>query len=263
MTVNNIARNQMSPAMQRLASGNRVNSAADDAAGLAIIENMTAQINGLDQGTRNTLDMQGLVNTAEGALDTVSGSLQRIRELSVQALNDTNTPGNRQMIQQEITQLANHVESAVSNTQFNSRNLLDGGGENLNLATGPGGQGTNINIRDMSDLAQAVSSINVSGSRESFQDVIARVDDALQDVSQRRAELGAQSNRMDHIVSANTISSLNMADSRSRIRDADMAREMAAFVQDRVINDMQMLMEQQNQRRVQEENQTVIGTAAR
>lgn len=263
MTVNNIARNQMSPAFQRLATGNRVNSAADDAAGLAILENMTAQIRGFDQGTRNTMDMQAMVNTAEGAMDSVSGSLQRIRELSVQALNDTNTPNNRQMIQSEISQLASHVENTMTNTQFNQRNLLDGSSDNVNLAPGPGGQSTNISIRGIADLAQAVSNVNVSGSRSDFADVISRVDGALADVNSRRAELGAQSNRMDYIVSANTLSSLNMADARSRVRDADMAREMAAFVQDRVINDMQLLMQQQNQRQVEDEGQTVMGAAAR
>jgi len=84
MTINNIARNQMSPAMMRLASGNRINSAADDAAGLAITMNMTSQIRGLDQGTRNTADMQAMINTAEGGLATIADSAQRIRELSVQ-----------------------------------------------------------------------------------------------------------------------------------------------------------------------------------
>jgi flagellin len=248
----------MSPAMQRLASGNRVNTAADDAAGMAIIETMTAQLNGMDQGTRNTLDMQALATTAEGGLNTVSDSLQRIRELSVQAANDTNTPNNRQMMQSEINQLADQIQTAVTNTQFNNRNLLDGGGENLNLAPGPGDNGTTISINDMSSLATAVANFNVTG-----QFSINDIDSALSEVSGQRAQIGAQINRMDHIVSANSLSSLNLADARSRIRDADMAREMAAFTQDRVINEMEMLMQQQEQNRVRNEGQSVVGTAAR
>ena len=257
MTVNNIARNQMSPAMQRLASGNRVNSAADDAAGAAIIETLTAQLNGLDQGTRNTLDMQGLVATAEGSLDGVSDSLNRIRELSVQALNDTNTPANREMIQNEISQLADQIQATVNNTQFNNRNLLDGSAENLNTASGPDGTGATVSINDMSSLAQAVANFNVTGSFD-----LNDIDGALNEVAGQRAQLGAMMNRFDHTVNANSITSLNMADARSRVRDADIAAEMAALSQERVINEMEVLMQQHHQQRVEEDAQAVVGTAA-
>ena len=257
MTINNIARNQMSPAMQRIASGNRVNSAADDAAGSAIIETLTAQLNGLDQGTRNTLDMQALATTAEGGLDGISDSLNRIRELSVQALNDTNTPAGREIIQNEINQLADHIQSTVNNTQFNNRNLLDGSAANLNTASGPDGTGATVTINDMSSLAQAVANFNVTGSFD-----LNDIDGALTEVAGQRAQIGAQMNRFDHTVSANSISSLNMADARSRVRDADIAAEIAALSQERVINEVEVLMQQQQQRRVEEEGQAVVGTAA-
>ena len=252
MTINNIARNQMSPAMQRLASGNRINSAADDAAGLAIVEQLTAQIQGLDQGTRNTLDMQGLARTAEGGLDGISDSLNRIRELSIQAANDTNTPLNREMIQSEISQLADQIQSTVDNTQFNNRDLLNGGAEGLNTASAADGTGATVNISDMSSLAQAITNFNVTGSFD-----LGEIDSAINEVAGQRAQIGAYINRFDHTANANSISSLNMADARSRIRDADIAAEMAALNQDRVINDMQILMQQQEQDRVREQRNVI------
>lgn len=258
MTINNMVRNQMSPAMQRLASGNRVNSAADDAAGAAIIETMTAQLRGLDQGTANTLDMQNLVQTADGGLDTINDSLNRIRELSVQAANDTNTGVGRQIIQNEINQLADHIQSTVQNTQFNGQNLLDGTVTDFNTASSASGEGAQVSINDMSSLAQAVANFNVTGSFN-----INDIDSAINEVSGQRAQLGAMSNRFDFTASANTISSLNMADARSRVQDADIAAEMAALNQDRVINEMEVLMQQRQQRQMEEEGQQVIGAANR
>jgi len=252
MTVNNIARNQMSESMMRVASGQRINSAADDAAGSAIVENMTAQINGLDQGVRNTADMQALVQTAEGGLEGISDSLNRIRELSVQASNGTLSAANREQIQAEISQLADGIQSQVSGgTQFNTMNLLDGSAQGINTASGPDGTGTVFSINDMSSVAQAVTNFNVTGEFN-----IADIDSAINEVSSERANLGAMVNRFDYTASANTISGLNMADARSRIADADIAQEMMAVNQERVINEMQILMQQQAHE--QAEQQSVI-----
>jgi flagellin len=203
MTIQRIAQNQMSPAMMRVASGQRINSAADDAAGLAIVENMTSQIRGLDQGTRNTLDMQGLVATAEGGLDTISDSLNRIRELSVQSLNGTLSDSNREMIQAEISQLAGGIQSQISGgVQFNGMNLLDGSAQGgLHTASGADGSGSTLVINDMSSIAQAVTDFNVTGysfdvnqagdavSRAAFD--FSEIDDAIAAVSGERANLGA------------------------------------------------------------------------
>ena len=252
MTVNNIARNQMSEAMMRVASGQRVNSARDDAAGAAIIEEMTAQVRGLDQGTRNTLDMQALVNTAEGGLASVNDSLQRVRELSIQAANDTVSPGQREMINVEIQQLANHIADAVNNTQFNNMNLLDGTREGFHTASGADGQGMTVRIDDMTSVARAVADFNVTGRFD-----VAQIDAAMRDVTDARARLGAQSNRLDYTASANTITSINLADARSRIGDADIAREMANVHQERVINEMQVLLQRQRQDDAEREAETV------
>ncbi|MCL1882190.1 MAG: flagellin, partial [Defluviitaleaceae bacterium] len=114
-------------AAQRLSSGFRVNSAADDAAGLAISETMRAQIRGLDQASINTQDGVGLIQTAEGAMATISDMIIRVRELMVQAANDTNTYNNREMIQEEIDQIMTEINQVTFRTQFNTRTLLAGG----------------------------------------------------------------------------------------------------------------------------------------
>lgn len=257
MTVQNIAQGQMSGAMMRVASGMRVNSARDDAAGLAIMETMTAQVRGLDQGTRNTRDMQALANTAEGGLATVSDSLQRVRELSVQAANDTATPRQREIINQEIQQLAEGIEAAVGNTQYNGMNLLDGGGQGLHLASNADGTGMTVNVADMSGIAQAIANYNVTGSFD-----IGQVDAALDQVSDARASLGAYSNRMDYTARSNDISSVNLQDARSRVGDANMALEMMNVNQESVINQMQILLQRQNQDNAQQQSQLLRSPGA-
>lgn len=252
MTVNNIARNQMSEAMMRVSSGQRINSAADDAAGAAIVEDMTAQIRGLDQGERNTRDMQSMVNVADGGLDGVANSLNRIRELSVQALNGTNTDSQREMIQNEIAQLAEGIQAAVGGTEFNGQNVL-GGVENANTAAGPSGTGPVVNINDMSSIAQAMTSIAEDGSFD-----LNAIDNAISQVSEERANLGALYNRLEYTAEANSVSSLNLADARSRIADADIAAEMMAVQQERVINDMQIMMQEQEQEDVQNRVNSVM-----
>lgn len=252
MTINQIASNQMGPAMNRLASGFRINSAADDAAGLAIRENMTSQIRGLDQGIRNTADMQSLINTAEGGLDTISDSLNRIRELSVQGLNGTLTDGQRAMINMEISQLADGIEDSTRNVQFNSMNLLDGSVQNANTASSPDGTGAIVNINDMSGIARAITAVAAGNGFDL--DVI---DSAATRVTSERATLGALHNRMDYTMSANSVSSLNLVDARSRIADADMAREAMNLEQDRMLNEVQILLQQRMQARAEEEAQRV------
>ncbi|MCL2839244.1 MAG: flagellin FliC5 [Defluviitaleaceae bacterium] len=255
MTIQSMASNAMSPAMTRLASGNRINSAADDAAGLAVVENMTSQIRGLDQGTRNTMDMQSLISTAEGGLDGINDSLGRIRELSVQASNGTLSAANREMIQAEISQLAEGIGATVNGTQFNGMNLLDGSGAGgLNTASGADGTGATVVINDMSSLAQAITTFNVTGEFN-----INDIDAMIAEVTGERANLGAMENRMDFTMNANMTSSINMSESRSRVGDADMAQEMMNLNQERAIAEVQMLMQQQAQAQREQESQIIAG----
>ena len=131
---------------QRLATGKKINSAADNAAGLAIAQKMLTQSNGYDMGTRNAATSQDMINVAEGSLSTVEDSLQRIRELSIQASNDAiYGADDRAAIQQEIEGLKSSISDAARNTQFNGKNLLDGSMGSSHVASGPDGSGMDIN----------------------------------------------------------------------------------------------------------------------
>ena len=261
MTVNQIARNQMSTAMMRVASGQRINSAADDAAGLAILEGLNAQVRGLEQGTRNTRDMQALTNVADGALDTIGEGLNRIRELTVQAANDTNSSMNRRAIQQEVNQLVDHINTTVQNAQFNNINLLDGTAENgLHTASYPNGQGPTVVINDMRDMAQAITNFNFeTSSGADIANLLNQIDPIRDNLNLERANLGAMSNRFDHIVEANNTTSINLQDARSRIGDADMALEMMRVNRDQVLNQMQLLMQSIAMRREEERVPSLLG----
>jgi flagellin len=250
MTVNNIAKNQMSNSMMRVATGKRINSAADDAAGLAIASKMSAQISGYERGIANTRDMQNLTHVAEGGLATIGGALGRIRELSIQASNGTMTQSDRELIQGEISQLADHIQSTVRNTEFNTIPLLNGAAENLHTASYPDGSGATVNIADMSNLAQAITNFNVTGQFD-----IREIDAAMAEVNGERANLGAFSNRFDFTADANSLTALNLASARSRIADADIAKEMMNVRKEQTLTQIQILMQQNEQQRMRNTGQ--------
>jgi flagellin len=245
MTIHSIANNQMSTAMARIASGQRINSAADDAAGLSIANKMEAQIRGLEQGINNTRDMQNLVKTAEGGLASIGNALHRIRDLSLQASNGILTDSDRGIIQKEISQLADHISATVRNTEFNTMPLLDGTFANAHTASNPDGSGPTVNINDMSGLAQAIANFNVTGKFD-----ISQIDAALSEVNSERSNLGAMSNRFDYIADAHSITALNLTDARSRIMDADIAKEIINLKQAQTLTQLQVLMQQIEQSRM-------------
>ncbi|MEC9491011.1 MAG: flagellin, partial [Halanaerobiales bacterium] len=221
--------NSLQKSLQRLSSGKRINSAADDAAGLAISEKMKAQMNGLAQAQRNAQDGISMIQTAEGALKETHSMLQRMRELSVQASNDTNTVEDRVQIQKELHQLSSQIEDISDDTQFNTKALLNG-----NLTAGSGNAGVQtfqvgankgetltLEIKDMGANTGAlgvnagkVVNINTSGSavfsggagsvdvttQSGAAAAIKTIDDAIQDVSDERSKLGAVQNRLDHTI---------------------------------------------------------------
>src|SRR6056297_2049932 len=132
----NNTNNKLSKSLERLSSGKRINGAADDAAGLAISEKMNAQTRGLAQAQRNAQDGISMIQTAEGALKETHSMLQRMRELSVQASNDTNTESDREQIQKEISQLSSQIDNISSQTQFNKQTLLDGSASGITFQVG-------------------------------------------------------------------------------------------------------------------------------
>jgi flagellin len=161
MTINSMATSQLQTSMFRLSTMQRINSARDDAAGLAIANAIETQVRGLDVGTRNTLDMQNLVNTAEGGISTISDAIQRMRELTIQASSGIMTDEQRQLIQHEVSQLADHVNMAARTTQFNGMNLLDGSFTNAHTASDAMGRGATVSIPDMSAIGLGLQNFNV------------------------------------------------------------------------------------------------------
>ncbi|MCL2015730.1 MAG: flagellin [Defluviitaleaceae bacterium] len=254
MTINNVASTQLNTSMIRVATGQRINSAADDAAGLAISERMTAQIRGLDQGTNNVMNMQNLVNTAEGGLSSINDNLQRMRELTLQATNAVYTDSDRQNIQTEINQIMSEIDATASRTEFNGMRLLEGGfsaedGRGLYTAADSAGRGPTVNIGNMtSDMILGPEEFNVVGSTtDQMQANLQRIDNAMARVNSERAYLGAMSNRFDTTIASNQITNLNTAAARSRIADADIALEVMRMEQASVIEQAQLLAEQRNQ----------------
>lgn len=238
----NNANNAQAKSMEKLSSGQRINSASDDAAGLAISEKMRGQIRGLDQASRNAQDGVSLIQTAEGALNETHDILQRMRELVVQAGNGTNKAEDLDAIQDEIGSLIEEIGGETGSkgisdrAQFNGRNLLDGSLDVTLQVGANAGQQVNLKIGDMSAKALGtedafVNSINVKDfAATSFDDQLAIIDGAINQVSEQRSGLGATQNRLDHTINNLSTSSENLSTSsenltasESRIRDVDYA----------------------------------------
>lgn len=243
-------------AYTRLASGLRINSAKDDAAGLLISNRLTSQINGLEQGNRNANDGISLAQTAEGAMDEMTSMMQRIRTLAQQSANSSNSDTDRDALQQEVTQLSAEINRVARDTTFGGQKLLDGNFANGNFQVGPNANqtisfslsqtdgftisgmaiaGSNFNYTDSAGVAQtaALNSVFLTGSSISIssasnaQLVLAGIDDMMQVVDSKRAELGAVQSRMESTIRNQTNIAENVSAARSRIRDADFAVETA------------------------------------
>lgn len=219
-------------ASSRLSSGFRINNAADDAAGLAISEKMRAQIRGLDQGSRNAQDGQALIMTAEGGMQEITNMLQRIRELAVQCSNDTLTDDDRALAQEEVGQLIEELGAMAERVEYNSMKLLDGDFTGKIFQVGPNsGHEIEIDIDNMSTMGQ---SADVSG-QTAASGTIDSIDADIETVMTERAKLGAIQNRLEYNYRSLDVSSENLSDSESRIRNTDMAKEMMRFTQSNVL----------------------------
>ncbi|MGL6333783.1 flagellin [Aeromonas jandaei] len=260
----------------RLASGLRINSAKDDAAGLQISNRLTSQINGLDQGNRNANDGISLAQTAEGAMDEVTGMLQRMRTLSQQSANGSNSAKDRDALQKEVDQLGAEINRISTSTTFAGTKLLDGsfGGTfqvgadanqtisfSLSQADGFSISGiaaaANTSITTATGLAVLLSNIFVGGSaggisissQSNAQNVLAATDAMLAIVDGKRAELGAVQNRLDSTIRNQANISENVSAARSRIRDADFATETANMTKQNILQQAaSSILSQANQR---------------
>ena len=255
--LNNV-QNSLTTTYQRLSSGMRINSAKDDAAGLQIADRLTTQINGLNQGNRNTNDGIALAQTIEGALDETSSMLQKIRTLAVQSANGTNTADDRKAIDAEATALKAEITRIAQQTKFGGASVLDGGGAGSIYGAGnsKGGKltlqvGANNGDEISFDVAnftfdgihsQAGANANAfkdgnlllstaSGSKE----VISLMDNMIAKVDAQRSGLGAIQNRLESSIRNQSNVAANQSDARSRIRDADFAEESANLSQQSII----------------------------
>ncbi|PCF96495.1 flagellin [Vreelandella nigrificans] len=247
---NNLSKSQsmLAKAQERLSSGLRINSAADDAAGQAIANKMTAQIKGMEQASRNASDGISLVQTMEGGLDQINDNLQRIRELAVQGANDTNAEEDRNAIVTEINARLEEIDRVAGSNNFNGTNLLNvasGSGTTLNIQVGSNTEGDDVitverldatvagleltNIGSGATITGAEFAIDdmSGGAAAGFQSLINAVDDATKALDTSRATLGATLNRFDSVIENLATTSNNLSEARSRIEDADYAVEVS------------------------------------
>ncbi|MCH4562965.1 flagellin FliC [Halomonas sp. EGI 63088] len=228
---NNLKSSQsmLAKAQERLSSGLRINSAADDAAGQAIANRMTAQIKGMQQAERNANDGISLTQTMEGGLNQISDNLQRIRELAVQAANDTNSAEDRASIQLEIDERVAEIDRVAGATTFNGTDLLNAAAT-LNIQVGAnttaGVDDISVETVDATAATLAVAALDVS-TFTNAQAAIDSVDAALQTIDDERATLGATLNRFDSVIENLTTNATNLTEARSRIEDADFAVEVS------------------------------------
>lgn len=252
----NKATNSASKTMERLSSGLRINSAADDAAGLAISQKMDTQVRGLKQANRNAMDGISLIQTAEGALNEVHSMLQRMRELTVQAANGTYSTEDKVNITDEISALEEEITAIRERTEFNKKTLLNGSqttftlqvGANENQTMDIDGKEMDLDgvlklLNDGTTLVSDVADANKVGG------AITKIDAAIAQTSQIRSKLGAYQNRLEHTVSNLGVSEENITAALSRIQDADMAEEMTNYTQKNVLSQAATAMlAQANQR---------------
>ncbi len=226
--------------LERLSSGLRINRAGDDAAGLAISENLKAQIRGLKQAVRNAQDGISLVQVAEGGLNEISSILIRLRELAVQAASDTIGPVERQFLNVEYDQLVSEADRIADGTEFNGNNLLNGTGAILDFQVGTRNDPTIDRISfdgSKADANGAALGINLTSvaDKASAQNSLSAIDQAIVSISAMRADFGAIQNRLQSTVNNINVSLENLSAANSRIRDVDVAEETAELTKSNVL----------------------------
>ena len=270
-----ISTSSLAKSSEKLSSGYRINRAGDDAAGLSISEKMRGQIRGLEQASTNAQDGISLIQTAEGALNEVHSCIQRMRELTVQASNDTNVSADRYAIAKEVAALASEIDRIASQTEFNTMKLLDGSFQGKTFQVGANSNQTiTVDITDIksdtlgigaSTIADAIygsaSSLAVGNGSlapgDSLTDgaagsditpLVDTVNSALEFVSAQRSELGAYQNRLEHTIANADNTAENLQAAESRIRDVEMAVEMVDYSRSNILQQAaQSMLAQANQ----------------
>ena len=233
-----LAGQMQATAMERLSSGKRINSAKDDAAGMAIASSMTSSLKGMSVAIRNANDGISLAQTAEGALGEVSNMLQRVRELAVQASNCTYQDSDRANLQTEVAALQSQISDVVTQTKFNGNTLFAtaSGGTTFSIQTGiNSGDTTDIDIGVLDDVKASYATTILVDTTTNAGLAITAADDALTQVNTVRAGLGATQSRLDAAVNVLTANVNNLSEARSRIEDADFSMESTALAKSQIL----------------------------
>lgn len=221
----------------KIASGKRIQTAADDAAGLAISNKLKRNQNGLDVGASNIQDGIGAANIKDGALGSMQDSLQRIRELSLKASNGLYGDDEKQMIQKEVDQLLHGIQYTATATQFNEMKLLDGSMADMEIASNPDGTGIKIQMENLSLKGLGLEGYNVTGNFD-----ISAIDAAMKKINDARSSTGASTNALEHAYNYNTGASYNLLSSRSRIEDLDIPKAVSEQQKSKLLGDYRMGM---------------------
>ncbi|GLP94983.1 flagellin [Paraferrimonas sedimenticola] len=231
----NNANGAMQQSMERLSSGLRINSAKDDAAGLQIANRLTSQVRGIDVAMRNANDGISIAQTAEGAMQESTNILHRMRDLALQAANDSNGADERTAIGNEITALASELTRIADKTEFGGVALIDGSFTSKSFAIGASsGDTLALSISDIDAAALSVDSLDVTDASAAATSITA-IDDAIKLVDGQRATLGSFQNRLSHSINNMSNIQANVADARSRIQDVDFAKETAEMTKQQVL----------------------------
>jgi len=224
--------------MRKLSSGSRITKAADDAAGLAISENLKAQTRGNRMAKRNAEDAISMIQVGEGGLNEINNNLVRMRELGIQAASDTVGDTEREFINTEAQQLMAEIDRIADSTRFGDKFLLNGSTENVDLQVGAFGDESSVISHNMNSNAKA-SSLGVSGlefdSKSGSRDALEVLDEAITQVGSMRSSFGALQNRLDSTIANLDTSNENLSAANSRIRDVDVAEESAKLASSQVL----------------------------
>jgi flagellin len=229
-----VANQSLQTAMERLSTGKRINSAKDDAAGLAIASSMTSDIRGMSQAIRNANDGISMAQTAEGALNEVTNMLQRIRELSVQSASGTYSDDDRANLQAEVVELGAQIDDIVANTRFNGVEVFGTANVDVAIQTGANnGDTVTLSITGFDVAAATASDIGTAAGANT---ALTDVDAALEAVAVTRASLGAGQSRLESVVNNLTNQVTNLSDARSRIEDADFSAETTNLAKAQILS---------------------------
>lgn len=238
MRISSISNQNMYRSYQQMSSGKKINSTADDAAGLTIAQKLLSQSNGLNKATQNAATFQDMTKVADGALNSIADSLQRMRELSIQASNDIYSDSDRDSIQMEIDQLKQHISDTAGRAQFNNKNLLNGSGNPWHAAINADGSGMDVNMPKSTLEMLGIADYDVTGDFD-----IDVIDNAINTVNSYRSSLGATSNRLDYAMANNSYTAINTTASQSRIEDLDYGKAVTEQKKQQVLFQYSIMMQ--------------------